>query len=182
MIDGRLVNHQGALDGLCGPYAIANALALCGIKSFETVFRSCLMALPKRRWPSTLWEGTDVDDLAKMLRALSPLMKRHSIKVSQPFAKCEPKGAAEYWRRFDEQFADPASQAAILGLTKPLHHWIVARPQGGRIQFVDSRPEDPKPIKNRASLAVGLRNRDAKWLIDPSELILFRNGALHGQT
>ena len=176
MIDGKQVQHQGALDGLCGPYAIANALALCGVSSFAAVFQACVLALPKSRWPKGLWEGTDWYDLQRMLRALGPTLRRHSLAVSFPFEEREPASPEKYWEGFDAHFARAGARVAILGLRKPRFHWIVARPHGGSIQFIDSNPDQPTPIKERASLKVGKLNPKASWLIDPGELILFSRG------
>jgi hypothetical protein len=62
--------HQGELDGLCGPYAIANALEHCGLDGFkpETVFQSACSALSRRRWPGVLWKGATFVDLQRMIK------------------------------------------------------------------------------------------------------------------
>lgn len=85
------IHYQGALDQLCGPYAIINALKLCGVKPCRKVFRACLTGLSSRRWPEAVWDGTTFGDLQRMLRPLNRLLKRHLITVRYPMARRVPR-------------------------------------------------------------------------------------------
>lgn len=176
MVNAQRIQQQGALDWLCGVYAIANALAVCDVKPANSIFKRCLAALPRSRWPTLLWEGICYEDLERMLGGIGSTLRRHAVVVTFPFEEEEPSNADEYWQRFDNLFDDERSRAAIVGLRKPHYHWIVARPKGRRTEFIDSMPAQPVVIKNRAALHVGKRNKRAKWLIDPGELILFQKG------
>ena len=167
------IQSQGELDLLCGVYAILNALTVCGIRPSRNAFRECLSALPRSCWPAALWDGISYGHLERMLRGIAPRLRRHGVRVSYPFDEDWPRLEEEYWRRFDDLFADPTARVAILGLRKPHYHWIVARPMGNRVELIDSMPGRPPAIKNRKTLRVGVRNKQAKWLIDPGELIMF---------
>ena len=170
----RSVHYQGALDSLCGAYAITNALALCEVKPCKRVFSSCLGALSGRRWPQLLWDGTSFGDLQRMLRPLQGLLARRSIRVRYPFARTVPNSNEQYWQCFDELFAQRGSRVAIVGIRRPHWHWIVAQPVRGGIKFFDSHPAAPAFVKRRSSLYAGERKRGAPWIIDRSEMILFQ--------
>jgi hypothetical protein len=174
--------HQGELDGLCGPYAIANALEHLELEGFsaEDLFQSACRALSKHRWPGVLWKGVTLADLQRMLaRCQRELPAMAGVRVSYPFLKHPPTSNAEYWRRFDALFQDKvqdegASRCAIIGVTRPSDHWIVAAKDGRRIHLTDCAQGAEPRRKNRSSFHAGTRCGDAKkWLIDRRELILF---------
>ena len=75
--------YQGELDGLCGMYAIVNALEECGETCSEKIFESACSAIARNRWPSVLWKGTTFDDMQKMVKKCLP--EGGQIKVSYPF-------------------------------------------------------------------------------------------------
>lgn len=63
-------SRQGQLDGLCGPYAITNALAYLGHGGDRAdVFQTACSAVSRNRWAILLWEGTTFGDLKKMISA-----------------------------------------------------------------------------------------------------------------
>lgn len=62
-------SYQGELDGLCGPYAIANAFKECGYPQKKATFKLACEALSKQRWPKVLWEGTAFGDMQRMIKA-----------------------------------------------------------------------------------------------------------------
>jgi hypothetical protein len=172
--------YQGALDGLCGPYAIANALEHCGLSSVEDSFRCSCSALASRRWPKVLWEGTTFGDLQRMLRRCKDeLDGMAAISISYPFMRTTPNTDAAFWQRFDAVFANHTrARCAIIGLTRPSYHWIVATHDGGRVIFTDCAAGKPNVRKNRESLHAGSRNGNPKkWIIDRKELVLFEMSA-----
>ncbi len=169
--------HQGELDGLCGPYAIANALEHLELADFsaEDLFQSACRALSPRRWPVALWKGVTFFDLQRMLvRCQRDLPALAGVRVTYPFLKQPPGSNAAYWRRFDALFEDAgASRCAIIGITRPTDHWIVASKDGRRMRLTDCAPGVEPRRKNRSSFHAGSRCADPKtWLIDRRELIL----------
>lgn len=168
--------YQGELDGLCGPYAVANAFELCGVEDTQRAFELACASLPARRWPKTLWEGTTFNDLKRMIRhCRNELEDAAHIRASYPFEKKVPRTNDEYWKAFDGLFqAKPNICCMIIGLTRPSAHWIVAsRDSQKRIVFSDTDPHNPFQRKNRSSLFAGSRNGNPnKWIIDRSELII----------
>jgi len=167
---------QGSLDGLCGQYAIINAFQKCGIEDEESLFRAACLGIAKSRWPKILWEGTSLRDLMNMINCCKEIVPGvGEIAVRYPFSRNEPINNDDYWRKFDAIFENELFvSCAILGVSRPFAHWIVAWPDGGRVQFLDCDPNDDYPRKNRASLYAGSRNADqGKWLIDRREFVLF---------
>ncbi|KUJ77864.1 hypothetical protein AVO45_07770 [Ruegeria marisrubri] len=59
--------------------------------------------------------------------------------VSYPFRANQPKSNDEFWQAFDRLFAENREgKSAIVGLTKPDLHWLVALPKRSKIEFIDS--------------------------------------------
>ena len=175
--------HQGELDGLCGPYAIANALEHLRLDDCrpEAVFQSACSALSRKRWPGVLWKGATFADLQKMIKRCQrdiPGMAR--VSFTYPFMKHPPANNDSYWKRFDALFEEetPGVRCAIIGVTRPSNHWIVASRDGSRIQLIDCVHGASNRRKNRKSFYAGKRCADPnKWLIDRQELVLIETDA-----
>ena len=169
--------YQGELDGLCGPYAIANALEECGYTgSHEAVFQTACSAVSSRRWPDLLWEGTWFGDLQRMISAC---LREHcgaGLVARYPFLRRTPATNEDYWRRFDEVFDGDHALCGIMRRSRPSAHWIVVSREGGRLWFTDSDPHMPYRRKNRASVFAGDRRQTPRqWLVDRAELVVFMN-------
>jgi hypothetical protein len=169
--------HQGALDGLCGPYAIANAFEQCGVEESELVFRLACLSAANRRWPNLLWEGTSFGDLRRMIRLCldSPLNKTR-LKVRYPFLAAQPANNRAFWARFNEAFDDSDAECAILGIEAPHQHWIVVTRHRGRLLFIDSAAGQPYELRDQNTLYAGERRRRASdWLVAKQEFALFHH-------
>lgn len=167
--------HQGELDGLCGPYAIANAISfLAGEDRFNEIFQEACRGLASSRWPQTIWEGTTFGDLKKMIsRCKKNIEDLSCFKFSYPFLRKTPKTNSDYWLKFDDILNREPKQCAIIGITRPSMHWIVVSSSGEKIKFRDSTATSRMYSKPRTSLYAGERNSDKeKWMIDRQELIL----------
>lgn len=166
--------YQGNLDGLCGQYAIANAFELCGY-GHEDCFQAACRGLAPRRWPAALWDGTSFDDMKNMIANCRHEFRELSdITVRYPFRQDSPHSNKTYWTRFDKIFENETVRCGIVGLVKPVSHWIVVRRDGQRLEFVDSSPYKPETRKNRKSIYAGERRRSKnQWLIDRRLLITF---------
>jgi len=171
-----MTQHQGALDGLCGPYAIVNAFELLDYRRLDRVFRTACSAIARSRWPEVLWKGTTLRDLKQMITACrKELSNTNYIDVQYPFYQSPAATNNVYWGEFDEQFSHDRTVCCIIGIKKPFDHWIVAGRDGGRVQFWDADPHQPEFRKNRKSLFAGERHRwPNQWLLDRDGLIVFR--------
>ena len=168
--------YQGNLDGLCGPYAIANALELCGFSN-EDYFQTACCGLADSRWPTTLWEGTTIGDLQRMI---SHCRNEHSelqrVNVKYPFQREPPRTNEAYWKRFhrifDSDYYDV--KCGIVGMVQPKLHWIVIRREGRTLEFVDSHPKDTEIRKYNKCLYAGIRAPSKNhWIFQRDELITF---------
>lgn len=168
------LSYQGELDGLCGPYAITNALMHIGHRGDrEDIFRTACSAISRNRWPELLWAGTTFGDLKKMIGSCMEVVE--GVEVKYPFWRAAPVSNAAYWQDFDVIFDDEDAVCGIVGITRPSYHWLVVTKDGGRVVFLDSDPHGPVRRVNRASLYAGERGpRAKKWVIDRRELVVFR--------
>ena len=168
--------YQGAFDGLCGQYAISNALELCGLRdNRQSFFEAACGAMPAKRWPMALWKGTTFADLRRMIRhCLRHPANTLGVEACFPFLRNEPRSNTQFWKRFDELFDNPHSVCAVVGLNAPSDHWIVVTPDGGRLAFFDSDPERPFFRKNKASLYAGRRApAGTNWVLDREAVAIF---------
>lgn len=169
-------HSQGTLDGMCGPYAIANALLLCGVDRGEEIIRIACAAVSKRRWPDIYWNGTTFRDLQRMLLACRHALRvERLVRIDYPLRDRPARNAKHFWDKFDAAFRDPDTACAIIGITSPAHHWLVVRKDGGRIIVVDSAPRATIYRKNRAGFSVGRpRKFRATWVIERRVMIVVR--------
>lgn len=169
--------YQGEYDGLCGMYAIANALMECGVEGGEEIFRTACSALAHTRWPKVLWEGTSFGDMQKMILSCRREHRISNIESKYPFQKKYPKNNREYWNNFDEIFKREVAVCGIVCVEfpdSPILHWIVAKKDGSRVMFLDSDAKYPCIRKNKSSLYAGLRRRSpTQWRLLRRLLIVF---------
>ncbi|WP_374660424.1 hypothetical protein [Phenylobacterium sp.] len=167
-------SYQGELDGLCGAYAIANALEQCGLGKHHETFFQIACAAASERGPQHIWEGTSFSILRRMLAAcLRSPSNRAGIRASYPFYRETPPSNAAYWERFDKQFENDRALCGIVGLIKPTPHWLVIAPDGRRLIFTNSDPSGLYQRKNRAAVFAGTRRkRPGQWLLDRRELVV----------
>lgn len=175
---------QGTLDGMCGQYALVNALTACGVLTTyaqqQDVLATMNEALPRGHWPASVTVGTSFEDIQKMIRAAK---RKHRgprrLKVTFPFEEgCRPKRAAQAYL---EQLLEllPAASCAILPVQRPddawVDHWIVVQRRGRAFQFIDSVKQDGKTTitKTIAGLRVGRhRGDDNNWHILAKEQVM----------
>lgn len=166
---------QGHLDGLCGIYAIVNALEEYGVTKADRVFEICCRALSPTRWPETLWQGTTFRDLEIMLKACRENLKIDTVQISYPFRNSQPATNQDFWQDFDELFSENRNnKCAILGLEVPEMHWLVTKPKAGALLFIDSDDIKPRRKVAREDIYAGGRRTAAQtYRINKKEVILF---------
>jgi hypothetical protein len=122
---------QGDEDGLCGLYAIINALALLFPSKMdeegrEHVFKAIAKAC--KAWPDILWNGTTVQDMRQMLHAARNCLIGAKIKFDwdQPFAKTPPLKTFDEFCRELRWRTEGDDAFGIVGISKPWEHWSCA--------------------------------------------------------
>ena len=176
--------RQGHLDGLCGLYAIVNALDLLrdgGLAHNEDealrIMRALVEAVPER-FPKAIWDGTKVQHIRRMLVAANLLArKRYKFGVdwSEPFLRRDFASPADYHAALRLELGE--GDVAIIGLAPPWDHWTLVR------RVVDDGFETVDSIElNRLALAdLHLRKRakdkppeGAEFVLDQHQVFVLR--------
>lgn len=126
--------RQGDFDGLCGLYALINALDLAGGRrprspAHRRLFVGLAEALPGGKLRRAIDSGLNGRDLIKAATLAFPAFKKWlggSVSVSRPFRKATFKTNEE----FVEAMADimmSGRSALVLNISTPTYnHWTVA--------------------------------------------------------
>ena len=139
--------YQGEYDGLCGMYAVANALMECGVEDGREIFEAACSALAHRGWPQGIWEGTGMVQMMQMINHCRECFDDEiDIDVKYPFwGRAEaPESNHEYVERFHELFKEHDPYCAIVGTgeTEEVEgHWFVIKKPNNRqktMRIVDS--------------------------------------------
>lgn len=179
-----LFRSQGALDGLCGQYAVVNAFT--ELHAAETyaqqaaLFKAACDTIAKKRWPGAIQAGTSFYDLKAMIAAARK-KAGSAAAISYPFEDgIEPKRrAADYLAQLLELVPRAGKGCAILCVRRASDawedHWIVVRRRGGRLQFIDSVDQRGGTImtRNPASLRVGSGpKQDRRWHLPAKDQVV----------
>ena len=135
--------QQGDLDGLCGAYALVNAVTrLLHNRGFQRddanrLFQRLCRTLHRRqRMPQAVWRGTHIDDIDGMLRTVRRFVRENfavTLVVSRPFDSGVPRKKDKFFRVLSESFnSKDEKKVAIIGLDRPGFHWTIATEVTGR--------------------------------------------------
>jgi len=176
--------RQGHLDGLCGLYAIVNALDILrdgGLTHSEDeahrIMRALVDAIPER-FPKAIWDGTKVQHIRRMLVAADAFArKRYKFGVdwSEPFLRRDFASASAYLAALREQL--DGGHVAIVGLAPPWDHWtLVRKAHEDGLDRVDSIELKHLPL---ADLHVRKRAREkspenAEFVLDVHQVFVLR--------
>lgn len=178
--------QQGDLDGLCGIYALVNALhELLEIdlpeEFTEDIFQIVAGAIPRREYPDVLWQGMDVDRVERLARASVRHIARRSgieIEVTRPFAGKKVQKLTAYLEKLAEIEAESFARfiVAIEQRDVGYGHWSVLKKIGSKtLTFADS--SDLRKLKRRdVDVWRGVRHR-----MIPEETIVLRLVAVEGK-
>lgn len=127
--------QQGDLDGLCGLYAVTNALTLLYPEHMKLgaqrgVLRACATAL--HRWPEILWYGTTAREMSDMLHSASGYCKREFNEIprwQRLYTKRKPPTIDDYLATL-RSLITGTNAVAIVGVEHPWSHWIVISSMG----------------------------------------------------
>lgn len=126
--------RQGDFDGLCGLYALINALDLVGCKRGRSpihrkIFVELAEALPTRKLRGAIDDGLHGRDLVEAAALAFPAFKKllgGSVSVIRPFRKARFKTNEEFVEAVADIMASGRS-ALILNVSTPAYdHWTVA--------------------------------------------------------
>lgn len=184
--------YQGTLDGLCGHYAIVNALTECGVpENWEHQEKIFLFALD--RVPSA-YKGMYFPKMRSILAEMKNTRIQampawpESLSVEYPLANKRFKGAkaSDMYKDILKQLLSRATaRCAILQIQRSsddwVEHWIVVKKNGDRLQFIDLIAQKASAgtiNKNWGSLKVGHQanhhSTESAWRwIYPQQVALF---------
>jgi hypothetical protein len=124
--------QQGALDGLCGVYAVTNSLALlCPELTHEAcrrLFRIVLRGQVEASGVSVayLWKGCGPRKLRRLLRlATEHVRAAHGLPVHATWPGANSKTLATLWCSLEAEVQ--AGHLVIVGLAGVHRHWTVIR-------------------------------------------------------
>lgn len=123
--------QQGTFDGLCGIYAILNALHRVGVTGPRThlhrnLFRNIVKATPPKTLANAVSHGLETDQLlAAARRGLRWLRRTHDIDLRISRWRHRPTNKADFIKTLTALSSRPG-HAVILCFAKPgLQHWSV---------------------------------------------------------
>lgn len=128
--------RQGDFDGLCGLYALINALDPAGFKRSKStmhqrMFAALAEALPCRKLRSAMTTiGLEGKDLVKAAHTAFPEFERilgGEIKVTRPFRRSSFKTDADFVTALQELTAQPNAGVIINMATPSYRHWTVVQ-------------------------------------------------------
>jgi hypothetical protein len=158
------VQKQGSLDGLCGLYSITNAFTrLVSDLDPADVFKQAALALPKRAYPSVLWDGLDVHEVTRSARKVAAwLAERHKagVAVSTPFVRKRYQTTSVFLDDLSASIQDRSGLAILSvdwGKTKGGGgHWLVYKGHdSARLKVLDS--DGPSLMRTRSLSVRGAR-------------------------
>ena len=135
--------QQGDLDGLCGAYALVNAVTrLLHNKGFDRdhanrLFQRLCNTLHRRqRMPQAVWRGTHIDDIDGMLRTVRRFVRANftvNLVVTRPFDHGVPRKKDTFFRVLSKSFNSiDERRVAVIGLDRPGFHWTIDTEVTGR--------------------------------------------------
>ncbi len=178
--------QQGELDGLCGIYAIINAMKVLTLSRGHTftdssgamLFRKMVLALHQRgKMPGALWDGTSISHVRVFLNTAKTFMRKQyglDLVYRQLARHGEVTRKDVLWRLLaaalhgHESYRFPQetfhTRVALLGLGNPMPHWTLAydvRPR--TIMLIDSGNRFNLKYSN---CTVG-ESHPSRWMIEP---------------
>ncbi len=182
---------QGELDGLCGIYAIINAMKILAMsrgKDFTDsdgakLFKDMVKYLDARNlMPQALWDGTSIQHVRDFLHSARRFMrKQYGLEIVHKVLarRGEITRKDVFWRVLDAALSnDPSynfkhktehARVALIGLGHPQPHWTLAYGVSPRsINLIDSG-SNIRLSYTRSTVGV---SQPGKWMIEPEHTIV----------
>jgi len=169
--------RQGDLDGLCGVYAVVNAVhLLCPEVDDELsdrLFRKLMKGIAKRRKRShrVVWGGMGAKSLRHLAKiARCDLSKVLSIELTVQGLEVKggKPGIPQIWSALQEALDD--STVAIVGLGGRRHHWRVAH----QLSDKQMRLQDSNNLKVVLRSGCTTRATECRYVLSPENVLLLR--------
>ncbi len=175
---------QGHLDGLCGIYAVVNAVRLLFPRALdddkaEALFKQALLSI-KRSLPQAVWDGTDKPEMRRMINAACMFVSKDTsfpgaLDYRFPFRRGRFKRIDAFWEELDPMLAQDG-RVAILGFGEPDPHWtLVHRTTEKQLVLADS---SIYKTLSRRRVTLAATPRKTQWILDPQETLLVTRTAL----
>lgn len=171
-----LPRPQGHFDGLCGPYAVINAIADLFPRGFKEqerpLFEALIGSMNERMFRAALLRGTSVNDMRRLMRIAAGFVGERGlgeIRWSNPFRTEAPERIDRFWNRLGER-VEAGRSVAILAIERPEQHWTV----GTVVKPSTIRLKDSARMKElrRGTCTVGLTG--TKRRLNPRETFVVR--------
>jgi hypothetical protein len=133
--------QQGEMDGLCGIYALVNAIGRLAGKKLSgedatDLFRELIRSVYKRNnrkrknKPRTpiefIWDGTSTREISYMLKISKKFLNDRAIELDwkKPLqGRCRPNNINQYWRRLQETFKEYGGEGKCVAIVD--YNWQI---------------------------------------------------------
>lgn len=136
--------RQGDLDGLCGVYALVNAVKLvAGPVSLEQglgLVEDCLVNLSQRAKVARLvTQGLGINQMIGLIRDV--LKPNYPVTYHRPFAKASQVSLDYYWRSIQDFLGARPRRTVIIAMhTAQYDHWSLVKGISGKsMELFDSK-------------------------------------------
>ena len=171
--------RQGALDELCGLYALFNASRLANQlledEECEKVFALALRWLSEKKdFRHTLYKGLYGPELRSLYEGVFQ-NRWKTFTLKQPWGKSKPQNANDFWSRMEKEASRP-NQGMVIAITaddKEIDHWSVVRKiTKEQIFLFDSYHPELHPSRRDCGYS---KKCGLKYVIWAEEVLLLRN-------
>lgn len=135
--------QQGDLDGLCGIYALINAVKLVSgpisREQAKCLVAACLDSLDQRyALPSLVTVGLGVYQVVGLMRDV--VMPKLPVTYHRPFAKAGPVSLDRYWQTVTDFLEERPRRAVVIAMYSANYsHWTLVKTiSEGRMELFDS--------------------------------------------
>ena len=133
--------RQGSLDGLCGIYAIINAIGLVvGDDAFDpTELFRVLIRRAKGRIGSVIVDGMNQHDFEPYLKGACAYLTTCNLKISYSKPSDTTVPLRDLWAAIDAHLGGTPQRSVVLGMVGACEHWTcVRRIDAERLHLLDS--------------------------------------------
>lgn len=167
---------QGELDGLCGIYAIINAIGATvtgwNRADAERLFQYLIKRLTARRLDHAIADGIGIRDLKTLIRdADIYLAREYGLRIQQRNAFARRVSLDDYWARIRVHLQECGNRV-IVGLNGVHRHWTCISTVGERALYVDDSGWRPIQCLYRAHCTTGKPGRRKRHQLVVTQTVL----------
>jgi hypothetical protein len=176
--------QQGSLDGLCGVYAVVNAVKRLvprhlNRELLDELFRELMTTLITRRGPKVVADGAAAADIRQMLLRANRFLARRLPAAAFEFSRLSGRGRRRprtidaLWQILNAQIEESGQRTvAILAWGSPYaEHWTCVHHVTSRsLRITDSRGNS---VLSRSRLKLG-EHPDRRSAVHPTDVFFVR--------